>query len=344
MIGNYKHTKRIVVSAMLAALGFALSFLEFALFPAAPFLKLDLSNVCTLLGGFLFGPAYAVVIELAKQLLCFAAKSSTGGIGELANFIVTSAFVLPGSVLYLFKRNRKSAFIGIGIGVIMQVAAGLLSNRFILFPLYLSGSPLDPAEYFNELWPWIMLFNVIKAASVGIVVMLLYKPLSRALKGLLGETKAVAKKTDAGYNDSVTGTDDCIITHSASETEKFAENLASKFKGGEVLLLSGDLGAGKTVFAKGVARALGVSQDVKSPTFTLLCEYAGTNKRLKHIDAYRLNSGEEAEACGLTEDVGAEDTVTVIEWPEKIQSVLPLGCIRVEIERIGDAERKIKVC
>ncbi len=135
-----------------------------------------------------------------------------------------------------------------------------------------------------------------------------------------------------------------ILTRSALETEKFAEKLASGFRGGEIVLLSGNLGAGKTVFARGVARALGISREIKSPTFTLSCEYEGEKLRLKHIDAYRLKSGEEAEACGLTEDMGAADTVTVIEWPGQIAGVLPRDCVRIEIERVGDSERMIRIC
>lgn len=138
----------------------------------------------------------------------------------------------------------------------------------------------------------------------------------------------------------------CIvkITKSASETEDFAEEFASTLSGGEVVLLFGDLGAGKTVFAKGVARALGITQDIKSPTFTLCCEYFGKSLRLKHIDAYRLKNGDEAEACGITEDFGARGVLTLIEWPEQIESALPRNCIKIHIMRISDTERKIEVC
>ena len=131
------------------------------------------------------------------------------------------------------------------------------------------------------------------------------------------------------------------ITKSAEETEKLAEDLARGFKGGETVLLVGDLGAGKTVFAKGVAKALGVKEDVKSPTFTLSCEYSGDKLRLLHIDAYRLKNGEEAEACGINERFGNADTVTLIEWPYQIESVLPKKYIKAEIVRLSDNEREI---
>lgn len=202
MNANFTHTKKIVTAAMLAALGFAISLWEFPVFPATPFLKLDFSNLTTMLGGFLLGPVYAVAIEAAKQLLRYTITSSFG-IGEIANLIITISFVLPGSILYIFKKGRLSAIIGMLMGIMLQVAMGLLSNRYIMFPLFFQA-PADPVDMFNQVWVFIMLFNLIKATSISIIVMLLYKHLSRALKWVLGKGKKgkeVANEPSEEYNE-----------------------------------------------------------------------------------------------------------------------------------------------
>lgn len=103
------------------------------------------------------------------------------------------------------------------------------------------------------------------------------------------------------------------LSHSLSDTNAIAARLASMLRGGEVLLLEGDLGAGKTTFVKGLALALGVTDTVTSPTFTLMNTYQGTHLRLYHFDLYRL--GEEAQAdMGFEEYYHAPDAVCCIEW------------------------------
>lgn len=343
-------TKNIVTMAMLAAVSYGLSWLEIPIFAMVPvvgqILRLDFSNLATMLGGYLTGPVGAVLIECVKQLLCFITKPTFGGVGELANLLMGIAFALPPAVLYRYKKGIGWVIIGMGIGCVCQICVALLCNRFITFPLVgeflVSLGYADVGAAFADLWPWFLAFNVIKSASVSILTFLLYKRLSVALKRIFAPRKkanSLAKKDGAVYNIGM----DKTVTKSAEETERFAERLASGFKGGEVVLLSGDLGAGKTVFAKGVAKALGVKGDVKSPTFTLCCEYSGDRLELVHIDAYRLHDGAEAEACGINEKFGRPDTVTLIEWPSQIESVLPRGCIRVDIARLGDNEREITV-
>lgn len=333
MKNKYFTAQRLTTLAMLAAIGYALSYLEFAIFPAAPFLKLDFSNVATLLGAYMLGPVSAIIIEGVKQALLIA-TSTSGGVGQLANFIITSCFVIVPGVLYKFKKGLPWVIGGMGIACVLQIAAGLICNRFINFPLYFGDSARE--SFLGVFW-FIVAFNAIKGVIICTVTLLLYKRLSKAVKWLFRDRKSVAKSDKNVYNIPM----DKIVTKSAEETEKLAEDIARKFKGGETVLLVGDLGAGKTVFAKGVARALGVREDVKSPTFTLSCEYNGDKLRLLHIDAYRLKNGEEAEACGLNERFGNPDTVTLIEWPYQIESVLPRKYIKSEIKRLGDNEREI---
>ena len=128
-----------------------------------------------------------------------------------------------------------------------------------------------------------------------------------------------------------------IITHSKEETVKFAEEYGKTLKKGDVVLLKGEMGAGKTVFTKGVALSLGIKSEVTSPTYAYLNDYDG---KLFHYDCYRLSSGEDAEALGLTEYFYS-DGICVIEWSENIADVLPENAKVVKIENIDENTRKI---
>ena len=127
------------------------------------------------------------------------------------------------------------------------------------------------------------------------------------------------------------------ITKSREETIKFAEEYGKTLRGGDVLLLDGDMGAGKTVFTKGIAIALGINEEITSPTYAYLNDYDG---KLYHYDCYRLSSGEDAEALGLTEYFYGNG-VCVVEWSENIADVLPDNCKRIKIEKIDLNTRKI---
>lgn len=111
------------------------------------------------------------------------------------------------------------------------------------------------------------------------------------------------------------------------DAQKRGAEIAKTLKGGEILALSGPLGAGKTTFVKALAKALGIKQNVKSPTFTLMQVFRFTLQKkpaiLYHLDIYRLNEAKDAEALGITENWGKKDTVTVIEWADKIKNSLP---------------------
>ena len=105
-----------------------------------------------------------------------------------------------------------------------------------------------------------------------------------------------------------------FISHSAEETFEFAKRYAVTLHGGDVVLLGGDMGAGKTVFAKGVAFGLGIRDEITSPTYAYMNDYYG---RLYHYDCYRLSSGAQAEALGLT-DYFYSNGVCLVEWAENI--------------------------
>lgn len=128
-----------------------------------------------------------------------------------------------------------------------------------------------------------------------------------------------------------------VATHSAAETQAVAAALASVVQSGDVILLSGDLGAGKTTFTQGFARALGVTEPVTSPTFTLLNEYRG-RLRVLHADVYRLDSLQEVIDLGIGELV-EEDSVALVEWGEAAAPALP-GHLTIRLEHgEGDDDR-----
>ncbi len=130
-----------------------------------------------------------------------------------------------------------------------------------------------------------------------------------------------------------------FVSDGESATEAFAAQFAKTLKNGDVVLLEGELGAGKTAFTKGLARGLGIEEEVVSPTYAYLNVYAD---RLYHYDCYRLSCGEDALALGLTDYFGGEN-ICVIEWFENIADVLPKDCKKVKIEKRGENEREITV-
>jgi len=132
-----------------------------------------------------------------------------------------------------------------------------------------------------------------------------------------------------------------FITRSAQETFELAKRIGNQLKGGEVFLLTGDLGSGKTVFAKGLAAGLAIaSADVTSPTFTLVNCHEG-RLRFHHVDLYRLDAGAH-QGLGLEEIFEEENAVAVIEWAERL-SFVPEGSTVVEMFYVSNTERRIVV-
>jgi tRNA threonylcarbamoyladenosine biosynthesis protein TsaE len=133
-----------------------------------------------------------------------------------------------------------------------------------------------------------------------------------------------------------------FISHNPAETESLGESFGRAAKRGRVIALSGELGAGKTQLVKGLARGLGITARVHSPTFTLVNEYAGGRLRLFHLDLYRLESNAQILAAGLEEFL-PPDGVAVVEWAERIYDLrLTIDDLRkVQIEIVGETERKI---
>jgi len=130
-------------------------------------------------------------------------------------------------------------------------------------------------------------------------------------------------------------------TRSEDETASLARDLAATLRAGDVLLLSGNLGAGKTAFVRGLAAGLGIDpHDVSSPTFTLVHEYRGGRLTLYHVDLYRLERAA-TEDLGL-EELGARDGVLAIEWPDRLTHSLP-AAKNVRLEIVDDQTRRVSV-
>jgi tRNA threonylcarbamoyladenosine biosynthesis protein TsaE len=132
------------------------------------------------------------------------------------------------------------------------------------------------------------------------------------------------------------------VSKSEADTESFGQRLAEKLNGNAVIALDGDLGAGKTVLARGIARGLGVPGDILSPTFTLLRTYEG-RLSLNHFDVYRISDEDELTEIGF-EDVIYGGGVSVVEWAQKIPRLLPASKISILLQRTDkEEERMIKV-
>ncbi|MBR3961632.1 MAG: tRNA (adenosine(37)-N6)-threonylcarbamoyltransferase complex ATPase subunit type 1 TsaE [Clostridia bacterium] len=132
-----------------------------------------------------------------------------------------------------------------------------------------------------------------------------------------------------------------FISNSATETEDFALSLAARLSGNEVIAFTGDLGAGKTCFTRGLARGIGYEGEVTSPTFAIVNEYLGGRFPLYHFDMYRIESWEDLYSVGFFEYM--ENGIIAAEWSENIAAALPDNCIFVNIEKLSENCRKITV-
>lgn len=132
-----------------------------------------------------------------------------------------------------------------------------------------------------------------------------------------------------------------FISHSQLETEEIGQKLAEKLPGGSVVAMYGDLGAGKTAFVRGMAKGMGLSCRVSSPTFTIVNEYLG-ERELIHFDMYRLSSADELFDIGW-EDYLSRGAVCAVEWSENVQDAFFGDEVVVRIEKLNDTDRKITI-
>lgn len=192
------YVRKIAFTAMFGAIAGILMNFDFPL-PFAPnFYKLDFSEVPVLIGAFAFGPVVGALTELVKILVHFVLKGTqTAGIGELANYLIGISFAVPAGFIYRRSKTRKSALIGMAAGTVIMCAVGCLVNAYILLPTYAAAfkMPVDALiemghavnASVNSLFGFVMLcvapFNLLKGVIVSIMTFLLYKRISRFVKG-----------------------------------------------------------------------------------------------------------------------------------------------------------------
>ncbi|MBR2970713.1 MAG: tRNA (adenosine(37)-N6)-threonylcarbamoyltransferase complex ATPase subunit type 1 TsaE [Clostridia bacterium] len=346
-------TKNITRLAIFSAFAFILyMWVKFPLpflFPS--FLDFQVSELPALLAGFMIGPIGGCVVIVIKCLLKLP-FTSTAGVGELGDLLLGIAFVLVSSLIYRKHRSKKGAVISLICGSLACTAVSVVVNAFILIPFYAEAFGMSAiVGMLSSLFPTvtedtIMLyylplsvlpFNLLRCTLSSVITFLVYKRLQRLLDRIFEpQQKHLSFENEKCIIDS-------METQSEQQTEQQGFLLGERLVGGEIILLSGDLGAGKTVFTRGVAAALGITDSIVSPTFTLMNCYEGRLK-LYHYDAYRLDSAEQAEERGLTEFFGASDGVCIIEWPEKIAEAIPEDVIRVTIKYIDEQKREITIC
>jgi tRNA threonylcarbamoyladenosine biosynthesis protein TsaE len=130
-------------------------------------------------------------------------------------------------------------------------------------------------------------------------------------------------------------------THSAAETRALGERLARQLKPGDVVVLQGELGAGKSELTSGIAKGLGVTETVTSPSFTILNVYESGRIPLYHFDWYRLESDEELYELGMDEYLGGNG-IALVEWPGRCPEAVPEKCLRIRITAEGENTRRIE--
>lgn len=185
-------TRNLATMAILAAIAAVLFMLEIVVFPAVPFYKLDFSNLPVLLGAFAMGPVEGVIILLIKAVLGLL-HTTSGGVGELADFIVGCGMVIPAGLIYHRNKSRGGALTGMITGTVCAVIAAIFANYFIMFPAFgiteeaLVGMGSKMFAGVTSTWTFVFyitaLFNLIKFVAISIVGYLIYKPLSPILHG-----------------------------------------------------------------------------------------------------------------------------------------------------------------
>ncbi len=201
-------TRKMAMIGVFSAVAMVLHIFDFPVFFAPPFYKLDFSELPALIGTFAFGPVAGIMIEFCKILLkLFVKGTSTAFVGDLANFVIGCSFILPASIIYMFKKTKKNAIAASAVGTMIMTVFGTMFNAIYLLPAFatLYGMPLDVIvgmgtsinANITDVTTLVIFavapMNLLKGCSVSIVTMLVYKKLSPVLKeGTIGRrAKAV---------------------------------------------------------------------------------------------------------------------------------------------------------
>ncbi len=193
MVSSKSKINRMAKVGVLSAISFILFLVDFVvpLFPG--FLKMDFSDLPAIIAAFAMGPLAGVLVELFKNLLHLT-MTSTGGVGELANFMVGCALVVPAGMIYQKNKTKKTVYVSLAVGIVTMVVTAVLMNYFVLIPLYSKFMPLDAiigmAAAVNPAVDGLMTlmlyviapFNLIKGIVLAIITRLVYKKISHLLK------------------------------------------------------------------------------------------------------------------------------------------------------------------
>ena len=194
MTSTTKSRLSVATMTRIAILAAAASILFLIEIPIVAFYKLDLSNIPVLLGAFSMGPVPGVIILALKSAIGLL-HSSSAGVGELADFVMGAALVIPASVIYHRNKSRKNAIIGMAIGTVCMVIVGVLMNKWVMLPFYMGAFHMDMDGIIKAAgvagvdseWKLLLLvtgpFNLLKGVVLSIVTALIYKPLSPILHG-----------------------------------------------------------------------------------------------------------------------------------------------------------------
>ena len=195
--GEKLKINRITVIAMLSAVAIILNLFSFPLWFAPGFYKMDLSELPVVIGTFALGPVAGVATEAVKILLNLLFNgTSTAFVGEIANFVMGCAYVVPAGIIYYNRKNRRNAVTGLVVGTLVSITAGSLLNAFLLLPVYarLYGMPIETLiamgteknGSISGMTSFILLavapFNLLKYGLVSLITMIIYKPVSRLMK------------------------------------------------------------------------------------------------------------------------------------------------------------------
>jgi riboflavin transporter FmnP len=196
--------RKTITIALMGVLSFIIMFLEFPLPIFPEFLKIDISDLPAIIVGFAFGPMSGVAVELVKNILHLM-RTTTGGVGELANFIVGSAFIIPAALIYRKRQSAASMILGFVLGTLGMALVGALANYYILIPFYQNFMPLDAiigmAAAVNalvvDLKTYILYvvvpFNIIKGVAISILTALVYKRVSSVVLKNIADQKYVGR-------------------------------------------------------------------------------------------------------------------------------------------------------
>lgn len=188
------NTRNMVKISVLGVISMVLMFFDLSVWFAPPFLKLDISDLPSLIGAFAMGPMAGVIVQLLKNILNLLIEgSATGGVGEISNFLVGSVLAYTAGAIYYKKKTFNRAVVGLALGVILMSIFASVSNYFFIFPLYSKILPLDQiielasklnkfvVDYKTLIFYAVIPFNLLKGTVVSVITLLIYKRVSPIL-------------------------------------------------------------------------------------------------------------------------------------------------------------------